>query len=709
MNYIYLRSHSSYENCYKVGKTENLIDRENGYITGELRRGNYEIAFEFVCSDKLINVIEKIIHHQFKHLKVYYDSGKEFFDKSILNEIENYLQTLNINFKTFTQKDIQKLQRKDRLMKLITQINKTKLIHRLKQYIHNKKNKKEQNKQTEIITEFTEWIERDYQRKIIEKSKQELLENNKVYISLPTGGGKSYIVYNLLNSILNNEFIIIISPRKIVNNQNIQAKYLNILKKKYQLFDYSNDTNFNTIMIQTQPKIIVCCTQSVSKLYNQLINYRLVNICIWFDEAHWGVEEWISEIDTDEIKQFWLCNETMISKRIYTSASPDSVIVNKNKQIFGSLISLISVKELISQNWLAPIKTFVYSENKENVNNVIYMLTDFIEQSRIFGFSFHNKQIHAFELFFHHYQLYESKQTEVKPFLLVGDNFKDERLTKIHLEYDYRNIKIFQDNKYSIGFVVAQYSMGYDFNQIDYICFNDPKLSYADIIQSIGRGLRPDSLGPNYSNREKVLSISLPVYIDNFEKYDTIISVLKYLLYDIGILFEDIVFYNRHNTDLSGGDIPQLDKKYNGTENIKSMLLNLLECSNQINYSQAKRIIYDNNIQSKKEYYELCDKELRLPKNPEEHFDIRFIGWIDYLGIERKYYDLETCKIKVNEYLSMYPELKVSSLQLSIVCEELCKKDLLFPPSDLWIDYYNIKSLQEMIQYTIKKKLITRL
>ena len=705
MNYIYIREHLSYENCYKVGKTENLIERENGYIPGELHRGYYEVAFEFICSNKLINVIERLIQQNFQDLNIYYDSGTEFFDKSILNEIENYLKTLKVNFKTLTPKDIQELQRKERLRKLTKQLEKTNLFYKLKQYIHNKKNKNHSDK-NEIISE---WIEREYQREIIEKSKQELLENHRVYISLPTGGGKSYIVYNLLNSILNNDFIIIISPRKIVNSQNIQAKYLQLLKKKYQLFDYSKDINFNTFMRQTQNKIIVCCTQSTNKLYNQLMNYRLENICVWFDEAHWGVEEWISEMKNDENKEFWLCNETMISKRIYTSASPDSVIVNKNKQIFGSLISLISVKELISQNWLAPIKTFVYSENKENVNNVTYMLSDFTEQNRTFGFSFHNKQIHAFELFFHHYELYQSKQTEVKPFLLVGDNFKDERLQNIELEYNYRNIKTFEDNKYSIGFVVAQYSMGYDFNQIDYICFNDPKLSYADIIQSIGRGLRPDLLGYNGLNREKVLCISLPVYIDNFEKYDTIICVLKYLLYDIGILFEEITFMNRHNTDLSGGGIPQIDKKYNGTENIKSMLLNLLESSNQINYSQAKRIISENNIQSKKEYYELCDKELRLPNNPEDYFDIRFLGWIDYLGIERKYYDLDMCKRKVNEYLIMYPELKKHSLCLSNIVKELCNKDLLFPPNDLWIEYYNINNLEGIIKIVFNKKASIRL
>ena len=48
-----------------------------------------------------------------------------------------------------------------------------------------------------IEIEEIKWIERPYQTEIIEYSKNKLLEDNKIYIELPTGGGKSYILYNL--------------------------------------------------------------------------------------------------------------------------------------------------------------------------------------------------------------------------------------------------------------------------------------------------------------------------------------------------------------------------------------------------------------------------------------------------------------------------------------------------------------------------------
>ena len=57
--------------------------------------------------------------------------------------------------------------------------------------------------------------------------------------------------------------------------------------------------------------------------------------------------------------------------------------------------------------------------------------------------------------------------------------------------------------------------MGYDFNKLDFMCLSDPKLSIKDIKQCIGRGLRPDELGQYGSNKEKILIVSLPVYIDD--------------------------------------------------------------------------------------------------------------------------------------------------------------------------------------------------
>ena len=52
----------------------------------------------------------------------------------------------------------------------------------------------------------------------------------------------------------------------------------------------------------------------------------------------------------------------------------------------------------------------------------------------------------------------------------------------------------------------------------------------------------------------------------------------------------------------------------------------------------------------------------------------------------------------------LYPEIKKHYLNLSNVSNKLCKIDTLFPPNGLWVEYYNVKDLQDIITITNKKK-----
>ena len=681
IGYIYIRNHSSYdlEEARKMGKTINIPERESQYVTGEIKRGFFELVFEVPINE--MDNIELLLQKNFSKLNIKYDGGKEFFNKKIITLIEPYLITLGIKYKKLSKQEISGLIRTDRI----------------------------KNTNNQYI-----WHEREYQRTIINFCKNELISQNKIYIELPTGGGKSYIVYKLLEY-LNSDFIIIISPRKIINSQNISQKYLDILPKKYKIFNYSDNNNFDEYLKLLNNKIIICCTQTIKKIYEIILSNNFINInniTIWFDEAHWGIEEWINTLNTDKNIQFWLLDKKYIKYRIFTSASPDKQIVLKNINIFGKLYSPIKVKELINLNWLSRITPYIYSENKTNVDNIKYIISDFNEKKKNFGFSFHNKQKNAFNLFHKHYIEYKNNKTIIKPFLLVSDNFtneKEPKLSEILLDYDYRNIKIFETNKYSIGYVVAKYSMGYDFNKLDFMCISDPKVSIQDIKQCIGRGIRPDELGINGSNKEKILVVSLPVYIDdnnnnNNNNYEKIIEVLKYLLHDIEIPFEEIEFKNRHTKKLKKPVNKSIE--YTGINDVKSILLNLLELEKKkttldTTYEQARKIIADKNIKSKESYYELCDKDNRLSKEPDVIFKGQFTNWIEYLNIKRVYYDLETCKNKIKEYLLFYPEIKKYYADLSIITIELCKIDQLFPPTSLWVEYYNLKDLREIISINI--------
>ena len=416
IGYIYVRNHESYNiyNVCKMGKTTNIPERDTQYATGEIKRGYFEEVFEVPI--KKMDIIERLLQNSFYELNIKYDGGIEFYNKKIITFIEPYLIKLKIKYKKLSKQEISDLLRLNRVKKTIKKINIQSLILILKnkQYI---------------------WNERNYQTSIINFSKDELLSKNKIYIELPTGGGKTFIVYNLLK-FLKSDFIIIVSPRKIVNLQNISQKYLQILKDNYITFNYSIDNNIDEYLKMSNKKIVICCSQSINKMYETIISLSITNITIWFDEAHWGIEDWIDNINL----QFWLLNNKNIKYRIFTSASPNKSKILKNENIFGKLYSPIKVKELIDLKWLAKIKPYIYSENKKNVNNINYIISDFNEKNKTFGFSFHNKQKNAFNLFYNHYMQYKSNETNIKPFLLVSDNFtikKEPKLQEIELEYNF--------------------------------------------------------------------------------------------------------------------------------------------------------------------------------------------------------------------------------------------------------------------------------
>jgi len=669
IGYIYIRNHPSYEinDACKMGKTNNIPDRDTQYATGEIKRGYFELVFELPI--ELIGYVERSLQNEFFELNIKYDAGTEFYDKKIINLIENHIKNLGILYKKLSKQEIDNLVRCKR------------------------------NKELNYL-----WYERDYQKSTIKYSIDELLLKNKIYIELPTGAGKSYIVYNLFQY-LKSDFIIIISPRKIINLQNIAKKYLKILTDIYITFNYSIDNNFDDYLKLPNKKIVICCTQSVDKIYEKIVLNNITNITIWFDEAHWSIEEYLHNKNAE----FWLLNNINIKYRIFTSASPNKERIIKNEHIFGKLYAPIKIKELIKLKWLSTIKPYVYSENIESVNSIKYIINDFNKQKRHFGFSFHNKQRNAFNLFYNHYTEYKNNKTDINPFLLVSDNFnieKESRLQEIKLDYDYRDIKIYESTINSIGYVVAKYSMGYDFNKLDFICLSDPKLSIQDIKQCIGRGIRPDELGIYGSNKEKSLIISLPVYIKENNKYETIIEVLKYLLHDIEIPLSEIEFKNRHKSIV---EKENTTAEYTGINDVKSILLDLLELDNKrvstgITYEKARKIIADKNIKDKESYYKLCETDNRLSKEPDIIYKGQFTNWIDYLSIKRVYYELENCKSKINEYLTIFPEIKKNYLNLSIISKQLSEIDDKFPPYGLWVEYYNVKDLNDIIIIINKKK-----
>lgn len=766
MKYIYIRQHLAYASydAVKLGLTTSIANRDATYATGEIVRGEFYPVFKIIKSDLSLKDIESKLKRKYDYLNIKgFNGGTEFFDIQIINLIEEFFKEEHIGYKSLTKEEI------------------SKLLHVYNPQLPQPEPPQPEPPHPEPPHSEHEWIARDYQIEAIEYGFNQLMTNSKFYLELPTGGGKSYITYNIMAACIQDlDLIIIQSPRKIVNSQNISDKYIQLINiQKKNVLNYSLDNNIDLFLkSNTELKIIIVCTQSIKLIYEHI---KELKILIWFDEAHYGIENWVKEvrqissdgeqqissdgelqINIGQINDFYLTNTENIKYRIFSSASPDRSFIIKNSSIFGQIYSPTTVKQLIADKWLCPILPHIYKNNIENVNICTFTLNTFSSKGSKFGFSFHNLQEHAFELFYQHYIEYKENRTDIKPFLLVGDDFyskllvqvkdltkeeKEKRSEQLHriksidVDYDYLDIATFEGqfeeeyisfnffsekhNKLKrtkkrnirpiaernrignhLAYVVAKFSIGYDFKLLDFSAFNDPKLSFKDIIQCIGRGIRPDCLGIYGSNFYKELILLIPIFynkasaeVAESDDYENIIEVIAYLLSDnVGLTLSEI-------RQIGGGmgGLKQIDTDavYTGEEDNESILLDIMQYIERSNksmtYEQAKSILEDKHIESKEEYrnfytsYNLQfykSSEL-LPTEPNVTFPD--FNWVDYLSIERsQYYTLADCQKQIKKIMKLRPELKNNLLQLNKLTKQLCGINMQFPPYEFWEDYYKI-------------------
>jgi hypothetical protein len=202
--YIYVRNHPSYDvyDACKLGKTNNIPDRDTQYATGEIKRGYFFKIFE-VPIEKM-GVIELLLQNEFRELNVKYDAGTEFYNKKIITLIEPYLITLGIKYRKLSKEEISDLVRCNRVRKTIKKINIQSLINILKSERTNK--------------QIVSYIPRNYQNIIIRKSVIHFQQYDKGMLVLMCGVGKTLISLWITQK-LNSNTILIGVPNKLLLKQ----------------------------------------------------------------------------------------------------------------------------------------------------------------------------------------------------------------------------------------------------------------------------------------------------------------------------------------------------------------------------------------------------------------------------------------------------------------------------------------------------------
>lgn len=416
---------------------------------------------------------------------------------------------------------------------------------------------------------------------------------------------------------------------------------------------------------------------------------------------------------------------TATIKQIESEIDNLNVISNDNVLQFGEVIDrkclLWAIKENIICDYV--LQTIVTDEDQLTPHLSKFSITNDNEK-RLFLSAFC-----ALKSIFmgssHHLLIYTNNKNNslklvqyIKAFLssgyfVISQLYYSTYNSGMHLKHQQEIINKFENSKFGIISCVYCLGEGWDFPLLDGVVFAENMTSNIRITQSALRASRKDKNNPS-----KITKIILPIlnkdnWLEDSNNCDlkSVIEIIRQISLEDNTIIQKIKAYKidiiKHDWRSVAGKDTQVEiENYDDALTQRLRLKTTSRSSISISYSMAKKIIADYNVKNKKSYYDLCNIDHRLDKDPETTFKQHFINWVDYLSLERIYYDLQMCKEKVREYLTYNAEIKNNHLNLNDVCIELCKIDNLFPPNDLWCDYYGVNNLWDIINIDIKRKSI---
>lgn len=719
--YIYVRNHPSYDvdDACKMGKANNIPERDTQYATGEIKRGYFEAVFE-VPIEK-IGIVERLLQNEFRELNVKYDAGTEFYNKKIITLIEPYLIKLGIRYRKLSKQEISDLVRCNRVKNTIKKINIQSLIHILKS-----------KRTNEQIISYTP---RNYQTIIIEKSVKHFQEHDKGMLVLMCGVGKTLISLWITQE-LNSNTILIGVPNKLLLKQ--WEKVICVLFQSVPYLIVSGGMcieDINRFLENNKEKCIVITTySSAHKVYKATQYTEFVFNMKILDEVHHLTSQNITETNRKTYVyilkiisriQLSLTATLKILENKENNRDEDIIISNDNVEYFGEIIDRKCLLWAIDENIICDYVIQTIITNEEQLEEQLSRFNIKEENDkRLFLSAFASlKSINDGHS--HHLLIYcnnNGNSSKIIQYIkmLLDDNYFDIPAlyySNYHSEMKSKDqekiIESFENAKFGIITCVYCLGEGWDFPLLDGVVFAENMTSNIRIVQSALRASRK-----NKKDTNKKTKIILPIlnrndWLENNENPD--LKKVREVIYQMGLEDETItqkIKVFRIEIEKQKPKPREKEEKelvdefgeYDDELTQKLRLKTIKRTALATTYEKARKIIADRNIKSRESYYELCERDNRLSKEPEIVFKGQFTNWIEYLSIKRVYYDLETCKNKVGEYLLLYPEIKKHYLDLSVVSNELCKIDTEFPPNGLWVEYYNVKDLRDLITITNKKK-----
>jgi superfamily II DNA or RNA helicase len=705
IGYIYVRTNECwdrYDAC-KLGKTINIPDRENNYITCEIKKGQFILVIEL--ERNIMDIIEIELQQNFINYHIQYNAGTEFFKKEIIKQIVPYLIKNNIPHKVLSETEIKNLTRS------IREYNtKHEVLNNRKQI-------------PKVFTPYT------LQQIIIDKAYNYFQKNNMGLLIIPCGVGKTLISLWITMK-LNLQTIIIGVPNTLLLNQWKETISFLFHKVPYMIVEsgvnkddiilFLKKNNKKCIIITTYASShkVVLATTMPQFTFDMKINDEVHHLTTTNMELENTTKTNVEMLKIPSTKMISL-TATLKQLDSNNDNMDTSIISNDNEQYFGKIIDKRCLLWAIQNDIVCDytIQTIITNEGELEQQLDNFNIIDETDK----------------RLFLSAYSSLKSINDNHSHHLLIYSNNMDNSIKliqyiKLLLDHKYFSIddlyysqynsmmrpteqdKILNNfKKATYGIITCVYCLGegYDLPLLDGVVFSETMTSNIRIVQSALRASRKNKEEPN-----KITKIILPIlnkndWLDNNDNND--LKKVKEVIYQMGLEDETIsqkIKVYKINIEKQKPKEPKDDTindfgEYDDELTQKIRLKTIKRISIGISFTKAKQIVSEHqiksgNIISKEHYYTICDADNRLSKEPEILYEGEFTNWIDYLGITQKYYDLKTCKDKVSHYLSTK---KKNDFEFSEITKKLKKKDDMFPPYDLWCEYYNINDMTEIIKH----------
>ena len=723
IGYIYIRT-NEYWNLYdafKLGKTLSIPDREQTYITSEIKRGTYVMIIEIDLI--ILDNVEKQLQIYFNKLNLHikFNAGIEFYKKEIINFIIPYFDKNNIKYKILSKDEIDGLIRKIRIYDNNDNTSDDESVEYIEKQIEN----------VELNNKI--YNTRDYQEIIINKSYEYFQINEKGLLIIPCGVGKTLISLWITQE-LNSNTILIGVPNKLLLKQ--WEEVICVLFQNIPYLIVSGGVDIENIMrfLENNQKrcIVITTYSSAHKVYTATQYYtRFVFGMKLLDEVHHlttsnmrlahTTKKYIQMLNIPSVKQLSL---TATLKQLESMCNDGMVVSNDNVEYFGEIIDRKCLLWAINENIICDYVIQTIITNEEQLEQQLSRFHIIEENDKRLFLSAFASLKSIFDGHSHHLLIYSNnKDNSLKLIqyikMLIDDNYFDIHdlyYSNYHSEMKSKDQKeiIHNFEKAKFGIITCVYCLGegWDFPLLDGVVFAENMTSNIRIVQSALRASRK-----NKNDINKKTKIILPIlnrddWLENNENHD--LKKVREVIYQMGLEDEtitqkikvfriDIEKQKPKTREKEEREIVDEFGEYDDELTQKLRLKTIKRTALATTYEKARKIIADKNIKSKESYYELCERDNRLSKEPEIVFKGQFTNWIEYLSIERVYYDLETCKNKVGEYLSNETNI---DFEFTNITKSLKISDDMFPPYDLWGEYYDINDLTEIIKHNKNEELV---